>query len=163
MGGTGGDDSGDMKLSDIQDALTALVLDTLPKDVKVLRQDVPEPLPRPSVKIDILPFDVSPACAGAREYDIDVDIWYYPQEQKRPRDECRQAAQMLADALVDGFDVGGEAWLQITDDISCDLSNDVLVLQFQIAWTASLEETGEPMETLILDQKDVTNHGSNNA
>ena len=152
-----------MKLSDIQDTLTVLVLDALPKGVKVLRQDVPEPLPRPCVKIDILPFEVSPACAGMREYDIDVDIWYYPQDKNRPRDECRQTAEMLTDALVDGFDVGGEAWLQITDDISCDLSNGVLVLQFQIAWTASAGETGELMETLILDKKEVTDYGSNNA
>ena len=152
-----------MKLSDIQDTLTVLVLDTLPKGVKALRQDVPEPLPRPSVKIDILPFEVSPACAGMREYDIDVDIWYYPQNKNRPRDECRQAAELLTDVLADGFDVDGEAWLQITDDISCDLSNGVLVLQFQIAWTASTDETGEPMETLILNKKEVTDYGSNNA
>ena len=152
-----------MQIKQIQDALTALVLDTLPKGAKVLRQDVPEPLPRPCVKIDILPFAVSPACAGTREYDIDVDIWYYPQDKDRPRDECRQAAELLTDALADGFDVGGEAWLQITDDISCDLSNGVLVLQFQIAWTASAGETGEPMETLILNKKEVTDYGSNNA
>ena len=152
-----------MKLSDIQDTLTVLVLDALPKGVKVLRQDVPEPLPRPCVKIDILPVEVSPACAGMREYDIDVDIWYYPQDKNRPRDECRQTAEMLTDALVDGFDVGGEAWLQITDDISCDLLNGVLTLQFQIAWTASAGETGELMETLILDKKEVTDYGSNNA
>jgi hypothetical protein len=152
-----------MQIKQIQNALTTLVLDALPKGVKVLRQDVPEPLPRPCVKIDILPFEVSPACAGMREYDIDVDIWYYPQDKNRPRDECRQTAEMLTDALVDGFDVGGEAWLQITDDISCDLSNGVLVLQFQIAWTASAGETGELMETLILDKKEVTDYGSNNA
>ena len=152
-----------MQIKQIQNALTTLVLDALPKGVKVLRQDVPEPLPRPCVKIDILPFDVSPACAGMREYDIDVDIWYYPQDKNRPCDECRQAAEMLTDALVDGFDVGGEAWLQITDDISCDLLNGVLTLQFQIAWTASADETGEPMETLILDKKEVTDYGSNNA
>ncbi len=152
-----------MQIKQIQNALTTLVLDALPKGVKVLRQDVPEPLPRPCVKIDILPFEVSPACAGMREYDIDVDIWYYPQDKNRPRDECRQTAEMLTDALVDGFDVGGEAWLQITDDISCDLLNGVLTLQFQIAWTASADETGEPMETLILDKKEVTDYGSNNA
>ena len=70
---------------------------------------------------------------------------------------------MLTDVLADGFDVDGEAWLQITDDISCDLSNGVLVLQFQIAWTASTDETGEPMETLILNKKEVTDYGSNNA
>ena len=152
-----------MQIKQIQNALTTLVLDALPKGVKVLRQDVPEPLPRPCVKIDILPFEVRPACAGMREYDIDVDIWYYPQDKNRPRDECRQTTEMLTDALVDGFDVGGEAWLQITDDISCDLSNGVLVIQFQIAWTASTNETGEPMETLILDKKEVTDYGSNNA
>ena len=152
-----------MQIKQIQNALTTLVLDALPKGVKVLRQDVPEPLPRPCVKIDILPFEVSPACAGMREYDIDVDIWYYPQDKNRPRDECRQTTEMLTDALVDGFDVGGEAWLQITDDISCDLSNGVLVIQFQIAWTASTNETGEPMETLILDKKEVTDYGSNNS
>ena len=152
-----------MQIKQIQNALTTLVLDALPKGVKVLRQDVPEPLPRPCVKIDILPFEVSPACAGMREYDIDVDIWYYPRDKNRPRDECRQAAELLTDVLADGFDVDGEAWLQITDDISCDLSNGVLVLQFQIAWTASADETGEPMETLILDKKEVTDYGSNNA
>lgn len=64
-----------MKIQDIRAALTALIL-PLVEGAKILRTDVSKPAVRPSFKIDVLPVSGGAACDGAREYEVDIDIWY---------------------------------------------------------------------------------------
>lgn len=143
-----------MKIRDIRAALTALIL-PLVEGAKILRTDVPKPAVRPSFKIDVLPVSGGAACDGAREYEADVDIWYYPKSGDRPRDECDEVAEQLLDALGDGFTVGG-VWLPIDDIIEVDISQGVLVAQFSISWVETAAETGEYMETLNYNGEELT-------
>ena len=95
-----------MKFREIRGALAALLL-PLVQGAEVMRPDDKKPLKRPSFKIDVLPVSGGAACDGAREYEADVDIWYYPKSSDRPRDECDAVAEQLLDTLGDGFEACG--------------------------------------------------------
>ena len=143
-----------MKIKDIRAALTALIL-PLVEGAKIIRSDVPKPVVRPSFKIDVLPVGGGAACDGVREYEADIDIWYYPKSGDRPRDECDTVAEQLLDTLGEGFAVGG-VWLPIDDTIEVDTSQGVLVAQFGVSWVETAAETGEPMEELIYNGEELT-------
>ena len=143
-----------MKIREIRGALAALLL-PLVQGAEVMRPDDKKPLKRPSFKIDVLPVNGGAACDGAREYEADVDVWYYPQNAQRPRDECDEIAGQLLDLLSDGFSVGG-VWLPIDDAIEVDTSQGVLVTQFGVSWVETAAETGEYMETLVYNREEAT-------
>ena len=143
-----------MKIRDIRKALEALIL-PLVEGAKIMRADAPKPAVRPSFKIDVLPVSGGAACAGAREYEADVDIWYYPPNAQRPRDECDVVAEQLLDTLGEGFAVG-DVWLPIDDTIEVDTSQGVLVAQFGVSWVETAAETGEYMETLNYNGEELT-------
>ena len=143
-----------MKIRDIRKALEDLIL-PLVEGAKIMRTDAPKPVVRPSFKIDVLPVSGGAACDGAREYEADVDIWYYPPNAQRPRDECDTVAEQLLDTLGEGFAVGG-VWLPIDDTIEVDTSQGVLVAQFGVSWVETAEETGEYMETLNYNGEELT-------
>lgn len=141
-------------MRELRAALTALVR-PLVQDAAVMRPDEDKPVKRPSFKIDVLPVSSGAACAGAREFETDIDIWYYPKSSDRPRDECDAVAEQLLDALGEGFAVGG-VWLPIDDTIEVDTSQGVLVAQFGVSWVETAAETGEPMEELIYNGEELT-------
>lgn len=143
-----------MMLREIRAALTALVL-PLVEGAQVIRTDVSKPAVRPSFKIDVLPVSGGAACAGAREYEVDIDIWYYPREKDRPRDECDAVAGQLLNVLSEGFAAGG-IWLPLDEDISIGTSQGVLVAQFATSWVETAAEDGEPMETLAYNREEET-------
>ena len=143
-----------MKIREIRGALAALLL-PLVQGAEVMRPDDKKPLKRPYFKIDVLPVGGGAACAGAREFETDIDIWYYPKSSDRPRDECDAVAEQLLDTLGEGFEVGG-VWLPIDDTIEVDTSQGVLVAQFGISWVETAEETGEYMETLNYNGEELT-------
>ena len=143
-----------MQIRDIRAALTALIL-PLVEGAKIMRADAPKPVVRPSFKIDVLPVGGGAACDGAREYEADVDIWYYPKSSDRPRDECDAVAEQLLDALGEGFEACG-VWLPIDDTIEVDTSQGVLVAQFGVSWVETAAETGEYMETLNYNGEELT-------
>lgn len=143
-----------MKIKEIRTALAALIL-PLVEGAKIMRADAPKPVVRPSFKIDVLPVGGGAACAGAREYEADVDIWYYPPNAQRPRDECDTVAEQLLDTLGEGFAVG-DVWLPIDDTIEVDTSQGVLVAQFGVSWVETAAETGEYMETLNYNGEELT-------
>lgn len=143
-----------MKIREIRGALAALLL-PLVQGAEVMRPDDKKPLKRPSFKIDVLPVSGGAACDGAREFETDIDIWYYPRSSDRPRDECDAVAEQLLDTLGDGFAVGG-VWLPIDDTIEVDTSQGVLVVQFGVSWVETAAETGEYMETLNYNGEELT-------
>lgn len=143
-----------MKIRDIRGALAALLL-PLVQGAEVMRPDEDKPVKRPSFKIDVLPVSGGAACDGAREYEADIDIWYYPKDAHRPRDECDTVAGQLLDTLGDGFAVG-DVWLPLDDTVEVDTSQGVLVAQFGVSWVETAAETGEPMEELIYNGEELT-------
>ena len=143
-----------MNINDIRTALSALVHALFPA-VKTIPPDEREPVVRPSFRIDVLPVSGGAACGGAREREVDVDIWYYPKDTDHPLDECDAVADKLLAALDEGFEAGG-IWIPLDEDASCDSSQDVLAVQFSASWVETAEETGEPMETLIYNGEELT-------
>lgn len=143
-----------MKFREIRGALAALLL-PLVQGAEVMRPDDKKPLKRPSFKIDVLPVGGGAACAGARERELDVDIWYYPRDSARPRDEIDEVIYKLLGALDGGFAAGG-VWLLPDEDAVCHADKDVLVIQFSVSWVESAGEDGEPMETLLYDGEELT-------
>ena len=143
-----------MKIKEIRAAISALIEPLVP-GAKIIRTDVPKPAVRPSFKIDVLPVSGGAACDGAREYEADIDIWYYPKDAHRPRDECDTVAEQLLDTLGEGFEACG-VWLPIDDTIEVDTSQGVLVAQFGVSWVETAAETGEPMEALIYNGEELT-------
>lgn len=143
-----------MKIKEIRIALTKLVQEIVPGATGI-KTNVRKPVVRPSFRIDVLPVGGGAACDGAREREVDVDIWYYPKDIDHPRDECDAVADKLLAALDEGFEAGG-VWIPLDEDASCDSSQDVLVVQFSASWVETAEETGEPMETLIYNGEELT-------
>ena len=143
-----------MQIKTIRTALTALVREIVP-GATVIKTDVRKPVVRPSFRIDVLPVSGGAACGGAREREVDVDIWYYPKDTDHPLDECDAVADKLLAALDDGFEAGG-IWIPLDEDASCDSSQDVLAVQFSASWVETAEETGEPMEELTYNGEELT-------
>ena len=141
-----------MKLSDIRAALTALVAGLRPA-APVIKTDSRKPVVRPSFRIDVYPVAGGAACRGAREREVEVDIWYYPKDTDHPRDECDALADELLAALDDGFEAGG-VWISLDENAECDMTQDTLVVQFAADWVESAAEEGEYMETLEINQKE---------
>ena len=141
-----------MKLSDIRAALTALVAGLRPA-APVIKTDSRKPVVRPSFRIDVYPVAGGAACRDAREREVEVDIWYYPQDTDHPRDECDALADDLLAALDDGFEAGG-VWISLDENAVCDMTQDTLVVQFAADWVESAAEEGEYMETLEINQKE---------
>lgn len=141
-----------MKLSDIRAALTALVAGLRPA-APVIKTDSRKPVVRPSFRIDVYPVAGGAACRDAREREVEVDIWYYPQDTDHPRDECDALADDLLAALDDGFEAGG-VWISLDENAECDMTQDTLVVQFAADWVESAAEEGEYMETLEINQKE---------
>ena len=143
-----------MQVKTVRKALAALVSNLAP-GVQITKTDKEKPIKRPSFKIDVLPVGGGAACGGAREREVDVDIWYYPKDTDHPRDECDAVADQLLAALDGGFEAGG-IWLPLDEDASCDTSQDVLACQFSVSWVETAAEEGEPMEDLIYNGEELT-------
>ena len=143
-----------MQIETIKAALISIIKDTL--DVIVVAGDVKRPITRASAKIDILPYSVSPACAGARDVSLDIDIYYYPLNPYKPLEDCKLVAQKIADALSEGFSVQN-TWLMPDDELSFEFSNEALICQFSTSYTETIAETGEFMENLIFNGEEITN------
>lgn len=135
-----------MQMMTVQAALTALVKKAVP-GAQVIRTEEKEPVQRPSVKVDLLPMGCGMACAGMREREADLDIWYYPKDKEHPRNECVQVAEALNNALCDGFAVEN-TWIDLDDGMTAELTDGVLVCQCSMTWIESAAEEGEPMEEL---------------
>lgn len=148
-----------MQIENIKSTLINIIKNTL--DIIVIAGDVKRPITRASAKIDILPYSISAACAGARDVSLDIDIYYYPLNADRPLAECQLVAQKLADALSDGFEVQN-AWLMPDDELSFEFSNEALACQFTTSYVETIAETGELMENLIFNGEEMTD-GNNNA
>ena len=141
-----------MDIQTIRDALTALVAGLRPA-APVIKTDSRKPVVRPSFRIDVYPVAGGAACRDAREREVEVDIWYYPQDTDHPRDECDALADDLLAALDDGFEAGG-VWISLDENAECDMTQDTLVVQFAANWVESAAEEGEYMETLEINQKE---------
>ena len=141
-----------MDIQTIRDALTALVAGLRPA-APVIKTDSRKPVVRPSFRIDVYPVAGGAACRDAREREVEVDIWYYPQDTDHPRDECDALADDLLAALDDGFEAGG-VWISLDENAECDMTQDTLVVQFAADWMESAAEEGEYMETLEINQKE---------
>ena len=141
-----------MDIQTIRDALTALVAGLRPA-APVIKTDSRKPVVRPSFRIDVYPVAGGAACRGAREREVEVDIWYYPKDTDHPRDECDALADELLAALDDGFEAGG-VWISLDENAECDMTQDTLVVQFAADWVESAAEEGEYMETLEINQKE---------
>ena len=141
-----------MDIQTIRDALTALVAGLRPA-APVIKTDSRKPVVRPSFRIDVYPVAGGAACRDAREREVEVDIWYYPQDTDHPRDECDALADDLLAALDDGFEAGG-VWISLDENAECDMTQDTLVVQFAADWVETAAEEGEYMETLEINQKE---------
>lgn len=141
-----------MDIQTIRDALTALVAGLRPA-APMIKTDSRKPVVRPSFRIDVYPVAGGAACRDAREREVEVDIWYYPQDTDHPRDECDALADDLLAALDDGFEAGG-VWISLDENAECDMTQDALVVQFAADWVESAAEEGEYMETLEINQKE---------
>ena len=119
----------------------------------MIKTDSRKPVVRPSFRIDVYPVAGGAACRDAREREVEVDIWYYPQDTDHPRDECDALADELLAALDDGFEAGG-VWISLDENAECDMTQDTLVVQFAADWVESAAEEGEYMETLEINQKE---------
>ena len=141
--------------TDLNNALGAIVSQTLTEiglPAERDRQDITKPVTRRSYRIDLTATD-GMGTDDYAETGVDVEIYFYPAKADRPRDEVQAAAQALRCALRPGIPVCGVV-LEIADTIETDMTDGVLALMFRVDWVETAEETGEYMETLVLDQKE---------
>lgn len=123
-----------------------------------IRDDAARPLIRPSYRIDVTAADDY----GTRDYAeraADVEIYYYPGNTERPRDELADVADRLRAALRAGFDAG-TCWIYTSDTIDSDTDDGVLSLLFSVEWVETIgDEDAEPMENLIINGEEVVSDG----
>lgn len=141
-----------IRWTDIDNALGAAVSAALKAaglPAARVRDDVTAPLVRRSYRIDVGQTEHS----GGEDWDecvCDAEIYLYPADGTRPRDELNTAADALGAALREGVDVQG---VRLIPDgpVACDADGEVLAVLLTLMWTESAEETGEMMEELEYD------------
>ena len=89
---------------------------------------------------------------------MDIEIYYYPQEKERPKDELNEVSQLLKAALRSGVAVS-DMQIELSDSIEADVSDGILALMFRLEWIETAEEEGETMNELIFNEKEVVNGG----
>ena len=125
-----------------------------------IRSDISEPIARRSYRIDLTNTDDTRTETYA-ERGMDVEIYYYPQEKERPRDELNDASQVLKSALGGGILVS-DVHIELSEGIEADVSDGILTLMFRLEWIETKEDEGEMMEKLVVDGEEAVN-GSNDA
>lgn len=125
-----------------------------------IRSDISEPIARRSYRIDLTNTDDTRTETYA-ERGMDVEIYYYPQEKERPRDELNDASQVLKSALGGGILVS-DVHIELSEGIEADVSDGILTLMFRLEWIETKEDEGEMMEKLVIDGEEAVN-GSNDA
>ncbi len=122
-----------------------------------IRNDVSEPVARRSYRIDLSNTDDMGTEIYA-ERGMDIEIYYYPQEKERPKDELNEVSQLLKAALRSGVAVS-DMQIELSDSIEADVSDGILALMFRLEWIETAEEEGETMNELIFNEKEVVNGG----
>ena len=125
-----------------------------------IRPDISEPIARRSYRIDLSNSDDM----GTENYadrGMDVEIYYYPEEKERPRDELNEVSQILKAALRTGICAAGIV-IEIDDTIDADASEGVRALMFRLRWIETAAEDGEFMENLVYEKEELV-HGSDDA
>lgn len=120
-----------------------------------LRQsDIKRPVTRRQVKIDLTDCTAS-GDDDAAAYSYDAEIYFYPQNAQRPRDECMTAASAIAGALRSGQMVDG-LHIPIPDGISTEMVDGVLAASFTLEWLETAADEGEMLETLEMrEERDI--------
>lgn len=136
----------------INKALGKVVRETLEEinlPASFIKDDVNKPIVRRSFRIDLTNTDDFGTLSYA-ERGVDVEIYFYPEDKERPRDEINEASQVLKAALRTGIFVEGFP-IELEDRIEADASSGILALMFRLFWIEIAEEDGEFMEDLYLD------------
>lgn len=111
-----------------------------------VRDDVTKPLRRRSYRIDVGQTDGMGTDCYA-ETGCNVEIYFYPQDGTRPRDELLTAAEAIRAALREGVAVQG-VWLTPEDGITADADGETLAVLLRLEWIETAGETGEMMEEM---------------
>ena len=112
------------------------------------RKDVKAPLVRRSYRIDVGQTD-GMGTDDYAETGCDIEIYFYPADGTRPRDELNTAADAIRAALREGVTVQGVVLIP-EDDITCDADGETLAVMLRLTWIETAEETGE----FIVNEKD---------
>ena len=135
-----------IRWKEIDDALGAVVSAALgAADLPAgrIRDDVKAPLVRRSYRIDVGQTDGM----GTDDY-AEIEIYFYPADGTRPRDELNTAADAIRAALREGVTVQ-DVVLIPEDDITCDADGETLTVMLRLTWIETAEETGEFMEEMV--------------
>ena len=111
------------------------------------RKDVKAPLVRRSYRIDVGQTD-GMGTDDYAETGCDIEIYFYPADGTRPRDELNTAADAIRAALREGVTVQGVVLIP-EDDITCDVDGETLAVMLRLTWIETAEETGEFMEDMV--------------
>ena len=116
-----------IRWKEIDDALGAVVSAALgAADLPAgrIRDDVKTPLVRRSYRIDVGQTD-GMGTDDYAETGCDIEIYFYPADGTRPRDELNTAADAIRAALREGVTVQGVVLIP-EDDITCDADGETL-------------------------------------
>ena len=124
------------------------------------RKDVKAPLVRRSYRIDVGQTD-GMGTDDYAETGCDIEIYFYPADGTRPRDELNTAADAIRAALREGVTVQ-DVVLIPEDDIACNADvmdtywtaflnadGETLTVMLRLTWIETAEETGEFMEDMV--------------
>ena len=139
-----------IRWKEIDDALGAVVsaaLGAANLPAGRIRDDVKAPLVRRSYRIDVGQTD-GMGTDDYAETDCDIEIYFYPADGTRPRDELNTAADAIRAALREGVTVQGVVLIP-EDDITCDADGETLAVMLRLTWIETAEETGEFMEEMV--------------
>lgn len=125
-----------------------------------ISNDIIKPVARRSYRIDLYSTDdMGTECYAER--GMDVEIYYYPQDKERPKQELNEISQLLKVVIRSGILVSGVC-LELSEGIEADTSDGVLTLMFRLEWIETVQEEGEHMQELVLNEEEVV-YGSNDA
>lgn len=123
------------------------------KKVKIVAQDLTEPVIRPCIKVEIDSCKSS-RLAHFKEKSLTCRIYYFASDRNKYKIENSIMGDILENAFLDGLKVE-EGFLIPIDEVETYVADSVLVCSFDL-YTAELIpiiDTAEPMEQIIYKTK----------
>lgn len=124
------------------------------KNVKIVAQDLAEPVIRPCIKVEIESCKSS-RLAYFKEKSLICRIYYFASDRNKYKIENAKMGDILENAFLDDLKVK-EGFLIPIDEVELYVTDTVLVCSFDL-YTAELIpsiDTAEPMEQIIYKTKE---------
>lgn len=120
----------------------------------VVAEDVRSPITRPCGKVELDENSAGALMLGGAEKTATFRLYYFATSAERPKLENLMVREAIAQAFLDGIMLE-DIHLPISEGVAFTVTDGVLVATLDLLWQEHREESGEMMEYLYYNDREV--------